>query len=430
MSQAMRRAVLIGAAVLWAVGGKAAAAPVAIVGGSIVTEGPAGTIARGVVVIDGDRIVAVGANVKPPPGARIIDASGKIVTPGFISPASNLGLSLNDPTALERQPGGASDQPMADEIYRAFNPKASEVLEGGVDGGTSAILLPNVSAAAVKSGALFSGAAAAVALSGAFDFLIKPDVGRVYSLQAAGEAAGGRGAALPRLARYLAEARRGLDAVSAGSVSAGKPSAIRPTDAEVLRGIMSGEVTLVIEVDRASDILNVLQITRPYTLRVVFLGASEGWLVASQIAEAKASAIVNSDANLPQDFDRLFATYQNAARLSAAGVPIAFMGETFLGPMPRAPRPPRFVAGRAVAYGVDHATALASLTITPARMFGLDKELGSIEVGKRADLVVWSGDPLEVTSHADHLFVRGLEPPASRSVLLRDKYKRLMDCDA
>lgn len=424
MRRVTLRPALIAGVLLSGIACAASAAPVAIVGGAIVTEGPAGTLARGVVVIDDGKIIAVGADVSPPPGAHIIDATGKIVTPGLLSPASNVGLPSNDPTGLESQAGGVSDRPLADEIYRAFNPQAPDVLEAGVDGGTSAILLPQAKGGAVKSGALFSGGAAAVELSGAFDFLIRPDVARVYSLDVAAEAAGGLNAALPRLARYLA------DSAAAGPSASGKPAAPRTSDEDVRRRILNGETPLIVEVERAVDILNVLQVTRPYKVRLILLGASEGWRVAPQIAAAGASIIVNADANLPQDFSRLFATYQNAARLAAAGVPLAFMGETHLGPMPRAPRPPRFVAGRAVAYGVDHETALASVTITPARMFGLDGELGSLEMGKRADLVVWSGDPLEVTSHVDHLFVRGVEPPPSRSALLRDKYKRLADCEA
>lgn len=392
--------------------------PIAITGGAVLTQGPAGDLARGTVVIDGGRIVAVGTDIEVPPGARIVDATNKIVTPGFINPLSANGMSR--PSSYDEQPT-AGDVPIADEIYRAFDPAHVDVKENPVDGATSGVLVPTIVRSAVKEGKLFAGNAAAVELSGAFDFLIKKNLGPVFSVSAAASV-GGRQAAFPRLVRALDDARIGL--------SSGDRTAKAKPEHEVLRSVLNGEVPLLVEVDRAADILNVLDIAREQHIRIVLLGAAEGWLVASQIAQAKVPVIVSADENLPLDMDRLNSTYQNAARLATAGVTMALAGEGIIGPAPRTTRSPRYVAGRAVAYGLDPKTAIESITIRPAQIYGFAADTGSIEVGKRADVVVWSGDPLEVTSFVEHVFVKGVEPPPPRSALLRDKYRQRVNASS
>lgn len=411
MIRSRRTGLLVAASLALAPNAAVLAETVAITNGTLLTQGPQGDVARGTIVIKDGRIAAVGPGVTAPAGARIVDAAGKIVTPGFINPASNNGSmrpsSFNDIPATD-------DAPLTNDIALAFNPANVDVLESAVDGETSAVLVPAIARAGIREGKIFAGGAALVEMSGRPDSLIRKGLGPVFSLSAA-SSVGGREGAYPRLVRQLRAARGG-----------GDKSPPPAPDADPLKAVLAGSVPLLVEVDRASDILHILDIAQTEKIRVILLGVAEGWLVAPQIARAGVPVIIG-DGNLPADMDSLNATYQNAARLKAAGVAIVLEGEGILGPAPRTARSPRFVAGRSVAYGLDRKAALEAITIAPARAWGVQDEVGSIEAGKRADLVIWSGDPLEVTTMAEHVFIAGAEPPPPRAALLRDKYKALMD---
>lgn len=180
-----------------------------------------------------------------------------------------------------------------------------------------------------------------------------------------------------------------------------------------------GEQPLVVAVHRASDIVAVLRLAKQLGLRLILAGVTEGWKVAREIAAADVPVLVEPLDNLPQSFEQLGATLENAARLRAAGVRVAFMN----GDAHNA-RNVRQSAGNAVANGMSWHDALAAMTIVPAGIWGLADRYGSLEPGKDADLVIWDGDPLEVTTFADMVFIRGQEiPMESRQTLLRDRYR-------
>ncbi|MCS6946336.1 MAG: amidohydrolase family protein, partial [Steroidobacteraceae bacterium] len=175
-----------------------------------------------------------------------------------------------------------------------------------------------------------------------------------------------------------------------------------------------------VDVDRAADILQVLKFAERENLRIAIAKGAEAWRVAAELAAAKVPVILDPFANLPASFDEVGATRQNAVRLARAGVEIAF-SLTDRGP-DRA-RVLRQAAGNAVAQGLPWETALAAITRVPAALFGALDEVGTIEVGKRADLVLWSGDPLEVSSIAEQVFFDGRPiDMRSRQTELRDRY--------
>lgn len=409
-------------ALLCVVASAAEAQPIALVGGRVLTEGPEGDLPTGTVIIDSGRIIAVGRDVPVPAGAKIIDASGKIVTPGFINAASDVGLSDLSTT----EPGNGGSNPAGNEIYRAFNPRNAMVKENLTDGATAAILVPYLNPQSVAQGNLFGGGAAAVDMSGSFDSLIQADIGNIVSVRSAA-AAGGREAFFPKLVQQIRQAKgTGMQSLAKPGAALSVPPAARSIPG--LERIVKGEAPLIVEVQRASDIVQVLDIARDEKIDVILLGAAEGWLVADRIAQAGAKVVLQPDANSPSDFESLYSTYQNAARLVKAGVEVAFIGEAMLIPVPRGTRSPRFIAGRAVAYGLDYRAALKAITAAPAHIYKVDSQIGSIEVGKRADITIWSGDPLEVTSFVEHVFVKGVEQSLdSRTSLLRDKYQKLLD---
>lgn len=384
----------------------ASAQTVAITGGRVITAGPEGDIDGATVLIRDGRIAAVGREISVPAGVQVIDARGKIVAPGFVSSVS--GVGLNDTVELnDMTPGGRLGA--ANDIALAFNPNALTVRRALLEGSTSAVIAPALAEEAVKGGTVFAGKAAAVELSGSMDFLIKADVANVINLNKVGEI--GRGALLPLIAQQLAAAR----------APAGKGGNDGPPPGP-LRGIVEGREVLLVDVERAVDIVNVLKFAREQRIRIALVGAAEAWLVANQIAEAKVPVIIVGDLNFPESFNQLNATWQNAKRLADAGVEIALLPQTNM-PSARNPGPVRYVAGRTVRFGLDHATAIKAITSTPARIFGIDGEVGSIAPGKRGDVVIWSGDPLEVSSFPDAIFVNGVAMPLwSRETLLRDKY--------
>ena len=200
-------------------------------------------------------------------------------------------------------------------------------------------------------------------------------------------------------------------------------------DKEALKPIVDGKTALVISVDRASDILNVIKLKNEYPkLKPIILGAAEGWLVADELAVADIPVITDTYSNLPGSFETLGSTQANAARLSKAGVRLSIAPLSAVGGMTANARLILQYAGNAVAHGMDWDAALKAITLTPAQIYGAGQQLGSLEVGKIADVVVWDGDPLELSSAPTAVIVNGEETPlTSRQIELRDRYQDLDD---
>ena len=158
----------------------------------------------------------------------------------------------------------------------------------------------------------------------------------------------------------------------------------------------------------------------PLALKLILEGAEEGWMVADAIAKAGVPVLIDAQTNLPGSFETLGSTLQNAGRLNAAGVTVAVMGSRDYNNL----RQGRFNAGLAVSYGLPYSAAMASVTINPAKIWGLADRIGSLEAGKDADVVIWTGDPLEVTTYATSVFIQGKEQPmTSRSLELANRYR-------
>ena len=154
----------------------------------------------------------------------------------------------------------------------------------------------------------------------------------------------------------------------------------------------------------------------------MILGGAEAWKVARELAEAKATVVLQPTRNLPGSFDSLGARLDAAALLAAAGVNVAIACLDDAHNV----RNMTQEAGIAVANGLPWETALRAITLEPARVYGMDASYGSVEVGKVANLVVWDGDPLELSSRPTHVLVRGRAiPMVSRQTLLRDRYRDL-----
>lgn len=411
-------------------GSLAHAETVAITGGRVITGADAGTIEGGTVVITDGKITAVGANVSVPSSARIIDASGQWVTTGLMAPATQIGVNevslegaTTDHTINSGSPfsGQRSEAPFsaAFDIAPGINPNSVLIPISRMEGLTRAAVLPGVGKA------IFGGQAALIQLGGGYDVVTDSGVAMKmkYGSGGGGNMGGARGAAMVYLEAALGEAadyaRRGKKALA----NRERDSMLSEADAAALGRVVSGEMLLLVDASRASDLLHIVALKEKFSdLRVAVIGAQEGWMVADELATAGIAVIVDATANLPSSFDAIGSTMSNAGRLDKAGVLVSLCVCASGHNARLVPQ----IAGNAVANGMDWDAALRAITINTARIFGIDDSFGTLERGKDADVVVWDGDPLEVMSSPTAVFIRGEQMVLeSRQTKLRDRYQDL-----
>ncbi|TFG53182.1 MAG: hypothetical protein E4H37_03915 [Gemmatimonadales bacterium] len=359
-------------------------------------------IPRGTVVIEGGRITAVGPNVAVPDGARVIDASGKVVTPGFLNNASTLGL-----VEIDAEPGTNDMSTSDDAITAAFtvvdaiNPLSTLIPVTRVEGITRAVVQPQ------NGASLIAGTGALIDLGGdRVSAILHRHPTAMYAVlgeSGAARAGGSRGAAVLRLREALEDARDYAANRTAYAESRRRDYALSRLDLEALVPVVEGAVPLAVGVHRASDILATLRLAQDFGLRLILMGVAEGWTVAGDIARAGVPVVLDPMQNIPQ-FERLAITLENAARLDRAGVNVAFA--TFDAHNSRTLKQ---LAGNAVAYGMPYEAALRAVTVNGARIWGIDDRYGTLEVGRDADVVVWAGDPFELATTVEYVFIRGRE---------------------
>ena len=377
-------------------------------------------IERGTLVIRDGSILAVGRTVQPPAGARVIDGTGKIVTPGWIDSATQIGI-VEIPLAAE----GTADQGTTDadlsaafNVIDAFNGESTVIPVTRVEGITRAVVMP------ARTEHVLLGQGALVDLSGgqAPASILSAPVAMFARLGEAGAAAqgGSRASAMLRLREALQDALDLTRNRLAWNTAQRRPYARGRLDLEALGPVVRGELPLAVQANRASDLLAALRLADEFSLKLILMGAAEGWKVADEIAARKVPVVVKPLTNIPS-FDALGATLENAARLSKAGVVVALSSfETHNA------RNLRQEAGNAVANGMDRDAALEAVTLGPARVWGIADRYGSLEVGKDADVVVWSGDPFELTTAAEHVFIVGREMSKdTRQRQLLERYRTI-----
>lgn len=428
--------------------GTAHAATYAITNAHILTAGPQGEIARGTVLVRDGKIVAVGASVAVPAGAQVVDAKGGVVAPGFVAANSLLGAGEIGQMRSE----ATVDNPelsAAFDIQYALNPDSFLIPVARLGGITSAIVTPRPASGggganddgdghddaafedyAAGGGAsehthqVFSGQAAVIQLTQNQNLLVKAKVAMVapFGDRGARLAGGTRGAQIVLLKTILADVRAYARNRAAYERAGYRDLALSKADLEALIPVVEGKEPLIAMADRAADIRAILQLAREEGLKVVISGAAEGWRVAGELAAAGVPVIINPNDDRPASFEALGSTLENAARLNAAGVTVILEGS---GGAHRS-HETRYNAGNAVAYGMPYEAALKAVTINPAKVFGVAGRVGSLEPGKDADLVVWSGDPFEPLSRPQLILVRGeVQPLTSRQIELRDRYLKL-----
>jgi imidazolonepropionase-like amidohydrolase len=403
-----------------------AAPSLAVTHARVLTMGPAGEIADGTIIVRDGRIVAVGAGLAPPAGAVVVDAKGATVTPGLFAPNTVLGLrEVNSVKGTDDARSASKALSAAFDPQYGLNPDSTLLPVARLGGVTRAIVVPAYggggedASGGGEDGALFAGQAAAIRLSG--DLLFKPRLAVAIDFGESGAANGGgsRGAEFGLLSARLDEVRLYKQNRAAYDRGETRELTLSREDLEALIPVVDGRQPLLVTVHRASDIRQVLAFAKAQKLKIILNGAEEGWRVAPEIAAAKVPVILNATADLPRNFEILGASLDNAARLRAAGVEIAIVSPD---PAHRV-RELRYEAGSAVAHGLPYRDALDAITAAPARIFGLADQLGSLQPGRVADLVIWDGDPLEPRSLPVRVFIDGEDQPlTARPLELRDRY--------
>jgi imidazolonepropionase-like amidohydrolase len=433
----------------------AAAETIAITGGIVAIGDGSEPIEGGTVVIRDGRIVAAGPGVSVPSNARIIDATGKWVTPGIVAGFSRLGLaevnSGASGTTDDRAPGGPFSA--AIDVAPAIISTDTPVAVNRADGVTRAIVAPNVARS------IFAGQGAMMDLGADYDPITRARLFQFveFGEQGAESAGGSRASAQVLFRNALKEASELSRYVPASSSGGSRSARERPVirnpnesreygpnaqrsedvlltrfDAAALVPVLQGRQYLLIHAESAHDIINALDLKRDYpSLKIVIVGASEGWLVADRIAAANVAVIASAVNDLPAQFEQLAATQSNVGRMRAAGVDVSigmiddndthnlFNERQYAGNLVALTKLPG-------ATGVSWADALAMITSRAAEAVGMGNELGSLRNGRRADVVIWSGDPLQVTSAAEMVMIDGVQQPLeTHQTKLFERYRDL-----
>ena len=387
---------------------------VAYTGATIWTGTSDGVLENGTLVVEDGEVTAVGTRVRVPSDATVVDATGKWITPGIIAPFTRVGLvevgaedATNDTSASNSKFTAALD------ASKSFNPNASTIDVTRIEGVTHVVAVPQ------PGSSVFAGQGFIAETSGNLRESIIAEKALQFVVMGEGgarRAGGSRSAAWRFLSGALMDARTYPRRYVAHELG----DSVSRVDAEALRDMVRGDQVMMISVQRASDILEVISFKQDNDrLNIVLVGVDEGWMVAKDLAQAGIPVIVDPFQNLPASFEQLGATAHNAERLIEAGVKTAF---AHLGDDGHQARLVLQSAGNAVANGVSHDDALAAITTVPAEIFGLDN-LGTIKRGSAAELVVWDGDPLELMSAPEAIYIGGeAQSLTSRQTELRDRY--------
>jgi imidazolonepropionase-like amidohydrolase len=377
---------------------------VAITGGKVYpVSGP--VIENGTVLIRDGKIVAVGTNVTVPNDATRIDAAGKWVTPGLINAFTGLGVSEigQVQATVDRRARGDSGIAAAFPVWEGINPASTMFPPARNEGVTSVVVVP--------TGGLIAGQAALIDLvpGSLSDMIDKAPLAMVAQFgdpRAGGS--GARGEQYVRIKELLEDARTYSRRRADFERAQTRSFAARRADLEALVPVVEGRLPLLVAADQASDIDAVLRLAREESIKVMIAGGAESWTVAERLASANVPVFVGSMNNIPS-FASLGVRQETPSLLHKAGARVVLIGNGSGDDEVFNVRNIKYDAGVAVAYGLTWDDALRAVTLTPAEVLGVANRIGSLQPGRDANLVVWSGDPFEFATRAEHVLIRGRE---------------------
>lgn len=419
---------LYAAAAMAALTSPSYAETIAITGGKLVVGDGSAPVEGGTVVIRDGTIVAAGVGIAVPAGARQIDASGKWITPGVFAGFTRLGLSEVDAVnGTNDKSGGKSGFSAAIDVAPAIDPFRSPFAVNRSAGVTRAVVAPEA------ADNIFAGQGAIADLGADSNPVTKA---RAFQFAEFGEdgAANAGGSRAGTHLHFRAMLREAQD------YAAGRDTfdddLLKAEDAKALLSVLRGETRLLIHVEGANDMLRLLELKRDFpTIKMVFVGATEGWRVAPQLAQAGVPVIASALNDLPATFEMLGATQSNIGRMKDAGVKVAIgmindrdshqlrYTTQYAGNLVSLEKLPN-------ATGLSWDEAFAAISSVPADIMGVGDRYGSLKSGKAADVVVWDGDPLELSSSPTAVIIDGVEQPlGNRQQRLRDRYARPTEGD-
>lgn len=396
--------------------GPAPAEIVAIEHATILAEGR--RLEAATIVVENGKVKAIGAGIAAPAGARRLDGKGMVVTAGLADAWTTLGLVEIDLVAptVEGDFNLAGGVHAAYRVIDGYNPASITIPIARAGGVTAAVAAPR--------GGLVSGTSAYMLLAEGATVERATAAAPLAMHVTLGESAlpaveGSRGRAVERLRELLDDAAQYAARRDSFERNQTRPFAASRLDLEALKPVLDGRIPLVASVHRASDIRAVVALAREQRVRLVVVGGTEAWLVGEELARARVPVIVNPTQNLPSSFERLNVRDDVATVLRRQGVDVALCTCS----EPSNVRTLRQVAGIAVSHGMKWDEALAAITSVPASIFGVAGR-GTLAAGAAADLVVWTGDPLELSSRPRHVFIDGVEQPLkTRQTLLLERYR-------
>jgi imidazolonepropionase-like amidohydrolase len=402
----------------------ATAQTVAVTNAKLVIGDGSAPVDGGTVVVRDGRVVAAGPGVAVPAGVPVVDAAGRYVTPGIFAGFTRMGIIEVDGVSQTNDSVATTPFNAAIDVVPGVNPKTSAIILNRAEGITRAVVAPQA------RGSIFAGQGAIIDLGADMDAVTKP---RAFQFMEYGEtgaqrAGGSRPAAYAMLKNILFEVRDYARNPAAFN-GRGKEALLTRADAQALVPVVNGQVPLLVHVERASDILVILGLKREVPgLKLVLVGVSEGWTVAPQIAAAGVPVLASALADLPASFEQLAATQSNIGRMQRAGVTVGI--GMINDDEARQARLVKQYAGNLVALnkipgasGLDWGQAFAAISSRPAEAMGMGGEFGSLRAGRRGDLVIWDGDPLEIGSAAVRVFIDGVEQPlTTRQDRLKQRY--------
>ncbi len=418
----MKRPFYALAAIMAVAASPVCAQTIAITGGKLVIGDGRDPIEGGTVVIQGGIVIAAGTNVVIPAGASRVDAAGKWVTPGIFAGFSRAGLSEVDAVDATNDTSAARTGFSAGlDIAPAVDPFRSVFAVSRSAGVTRAVVAP------AAGNNMFAGQGLIADLGNDANPVTKA---RAFQYVEFGEngarlAGGSRAASHASFRAMLREAQE---------YGAGKSNfddeLLRAEDAKALLKVVRGETRLLVHVEGANDILQIIDLKRDFpALKLVLVGVSEGWRVADRLAAAGIPVIGSALNDLPASFEQLSATQSNIGRMKQAGVKVAIgmiddrdahqlrYSRQYAGNLVSLGKVPR-------ASGLTWNEAFAAISSIPADIMGVGDTHGSLKVGRAADVVIWDGDPLELSSSAEAVYIDGASQPLqNRQNRLRDRYR-------
>jgi imidazolonepropionase-like amidohydrolase len=405
---------------------------IAITGAKLLTVSH-GTIDNGVLVMADGKIAAVGTakEVKVPAGAQVVDAHGMTVYPGLIDPESNFGLTEISADQMTNDLAERSDEIMPHmHVYDAFHAETELIPVARLNGITNAVVAP-ASEDSIAGQDIF------IQLYGADrdQMILGRDVALAMNFGAEQRRRGGRGGGkteypstrmglITQLRQTFLDVQDYMAKQEAGNKKGEKPK--RDLKLEALIPYLKGERPVVIGVYEGYDVETIMGLAQEFHLKVILNHVTHSQEVLDKIASYKVPVIVGSIYDFPRADQRFDAVYTLPAELARRGVQIAISSADADGPVSsHSARNLPYAAGFAVAYGLPYDEALKAITLNVAEMFGFGDKLGSLDVGKLANVVIANGDPLDVRTDVKQVYIEGVAVPmVSRQTRLRDEYEK------